>query len=794
MNTELLPLNDPRSLDATVVGTKAAGLAALRDAGFNVPDAFAVPVAVADDWPDDPVPEPMRQAVAQACEALGPRLAVRSSATWEDGTTSAHAGATATVLDVRGVDATLEAVRHCLSASAQAQRSLHERGGVAIVLQRLVAADHSGVAFTADPISGERDVVRLAATEGLGEALVQGEVVGSDVTLRGDTIDGDLATLPAEDARSVADVARRIEAAFGRPQDIEWAVADGVVHVLQARPITVLPVEPRLPEGNNWQKDVAHYPEPLTPFGYSLMAACGEQIRGVFDEMGLLVRGLEEEFVGGEVYSRVLPAMGSANSSAKPPPAPILGVAARLVPVMRKRTAAARAAIDGRFREGWVDQWHATDRAEMAGRAERLGAVDLAALDDADLLGHADECLRLAQRGQQIHFRLVMPLAQRLYRLHSLVADELGWEDTAIAAMFAGHSPATRAADDAMADLRGRVRSHAGAVAALEADPAQPIDVLARFDEGLAAEVAAWIDEHGWAMVNYDAGVPVLAERPTMITQLLLNEPESTDFDGADAAADEARRALPAGRRAEFDEALQQAREIYAVREDNTIVVGDRPFALLRRWMLTAADRLVARGTIPTASDAAYLTVDELRAAIGGDTAELTERVVRRRGEEAWVRATPGPLYIGNQGSPPDTSRLPAPLREVNEPVLWVIGHEYPPPVETPDEADVLIAGVGASAGVAEGRVRIIRGYEEMGRIQQGDVLVCQVTSPSWAPLFPLVAAVVADGGGALSHAAIASREHGVPAVLGTANGTSTLRDGQRVRIDGTRGLVYDAA
>ncbi len=280
-----------------------------------------------------------------------------------------------------------------------------------------------------------------------------------------------------------------------------------------------------------------------------------------------------------------------------------------------------------------------------------------------------------------------------------------------------------------------------------------------------------------------------------MVTQLLLGEPEPIDVDGAAVTADKARTALPAARRAEFDTALAEARAIYPVREDNTIIVGDRPLALLRRWMLEVADRLVIRDGIPSRADASYLTVDELRAAIaGGEVDGLTDRIVRRRGEEAWVRAHPGPLYVGEQGTPPDISRLPEPLRRVNEPILWAISHEYPTPVDVPDDAEVLLAGVAASAGVAEGPVRVIRGYRDMNRLQQGDVLVCQVTSPSWSPLFPLAAAVVADGGGALSHAAIASREHGLPAVLGTGSGTSTLRDGQQVRVDGTSGLVYEVS
>ncbi|MCZ7537106.1 MAG: PEP-utilizing enzyme [Acidimicrobiia bacterium] len=300
------------------------------------------------------------------------------------------------------------------------------------------------------------------------------------------------------------------------------------------------------------------------------------------------------------------------------------------------------------------------------------------------------------------------------------------------------------------------------------------------------------MDEHGWALINYDGGVPVLAERPSMISKLVLAEPEAPVHDEADVLAERARAELPAERRAEFDAALAAARAVYPVREDNTIIVGDRPIALLRRWMLEAADRLVARGVLTSATQAPYLFVAELRAALAGpaDAAELAELVARRRGEEAWARAFPGPAYVGEQGTPPDISKLPAPLRQVNEPVLWGVGHEYPPPTEVPDDPDVLLAGVPASPGVMEGTVRLVRSHHDMDRLLPGEILVCQVTSPAWAPVFPLASAVVADGGGALSHAAIAAREHGLPAVLGTGSATTTLIDGQRIRVDGTRGLV----
>ena len=292
-------------------------------------------------------------------------------------------------------------------------------------------------------------------------------------------------------------------------------------------------------------------------------------------------------------------------------------------------------------------------------------------------------------------------------------------------------------------------------------------------------------------MVNYDAGVVVLAERPATITKLLLNEPEPASHGDADEVADRARKSIRSERRGDFDDALRTARAIYPLREDNTIIVGDRPLALLRRWMLEVARRLVDRGDLGSATDAAYLTVDELRRTLTGQTeGRLDETIRRRRGEEAWVRANPGPIYLGKRGAMPDISRTPTALREVNEPILWGVGHEYPPPAPTSDDADVLLSGVAASSGAVAGTVRVIRSHHDIDRLQPGDVLVCQITSPSWAPLFPLATAIVADGGGVLSHAAIAAREHCLPAVLGTGSATTTLRDGQVVVVDGTRGLV----
>jgi pyruvate,water dikinase len=106
------------------------------------------------------------------------------------------------------------------------------------------------------------------------------------------------------------------------------------------------------------------------------------------------------------------------------------------------------------------------------------------------------------------------------------------------------------------------------------------------------------------------------------------------------------------------------------------------------------------------------------------------------------------------------------------------------------DSASDEIHGFAASSGVVEGPACIVRSVEEISRLRRGDILVCQVTNPTWAPIFQKIGGAVSDIGGSMSHAAIVAREYGLPAVVGTGTATSRIRDGQRIRVDGGRGIV----
>jgi hypothetical protein len=249
----VVPLIEITAADRELVGSKAANLGELLRAGFPAPDGVVV-LDGADADPND------------ILRVLGDvPVAVRSSAVAEDLADASFAGQYETVLDVRGPDALLQAIRHvrASAASARAQQYMAAHGvsgdtGIAVLMQRMLAPEAAGVAFTADPVTGRRDETVITAARGLGERVVSGEAVGDEWVVRDGTAEcrrSVEAAITAEQAVEIAGLARRVEAHFGGlPQDVEWAIEHGRLYLLQARPMTALPdvVDWTPPEPGYW--------------------------------------------------------------------------------------------------------------------------------------------------------------------------------------------------------------------------------------------------------------------------------------------------------------------------------------------------------------------------------------------------------------------------------------------------------------------------------------------------------------------------------------------------------------
>jgi pyruvate,water dikinase len=223
---------------------------------------------------------------------------------------------------------------------------------------------------------------------------------------------------------------------------------------------------------------------------------------------------------------------------------------------------------------------------------------------------------------------------------------------------------------------------------------------------------------------------------------------------------------------------MEAAKYNLSVTEDHSFWIDQMTIAAFRRFCLAVGRRLVSKGTLDLPDDVFQLNKDELRQALAGQGEWKTLVSQRRATLNEAARIVP-PDHLG---APTPANADPFFIAIVDK-MLGLL------PVEPSTDPDV-ITGVAASPGVARGTAKVVRSLVEASKLQSGDIMVCEMTVPTWVPLFATVSAVVADSGGILSHCAIVAREFHLPAVVGTRVGTSTLKDGMTITVDGTKGMV----
>jgi len=750
-----------------------------------------------------------------AAARLGDRsLAVRSSGVAEDLPGASYAGQYVTVLGVRGPEELADAVRRCWAsafspqiAAYRARQGLEGLASLAVLIQHLVRGDAAGVAFTANPVTGERTEVAVSAVRGLGERLVSGQASPDEWLVRGTEATCRSApegAIDASQAETIAALARRVEAHFGSPQDIEWAIGDGKLYVLQARPITALPAlapvpVPAEPPPGFWQREASHYPRPLSPMFRVCQAAFNAAMRQMMTEFSLLAEAVEFREIGGWVYQRMVP-LGGRDMPA--PPAWLMPLVIRLVPPMRTRIQGAVEAVRSDKAGSFIHRWHAEWKPNLVAKIAEFRKADLAGFSDEELDRHLLGVASFVQHSLGVHTRTNAAVLVSLAGIAFACRDLLGWDDRQAFDLFSGLSERSSEPSGRLAQLAQMAGERPTIRRLLERIENTTVERLAEADSDFAKAFAGYQNEFG-ARALGEIAEPTLAERPILVLALIRDQLARGYDPSADAAASEQRRAAaikqarmalasrsPADRQ-RFEQALARGEQAYPLREDNQFYAVSSPLALMRYAVLELGYRLVGRGQIAQRDDVFYLEFDEAREALqdGHDRQPL---VTRRKAERAWVEAHPGPASYGRDpGRPPSLAALPAEARLLMEAMLWASqrvfesehsGHHSP--------ADTTLCGIGASPGVYTGPVRVIMNETEFDKLQPGDVLVCPITSPVWSVLFPSVGALVTDTGGILSHSSIIAREYRVPAIVATGNATRILHDGQRVIVDGNAGSV----
>lgn len=322
----VVPLKDLTRTNVNLVGVKAANLGEMLRAGFPVPDGFVLTTEAferflasnaldagssLEEVAAAPLPPDIEALLyAAAAPFAETALAVRSSGVAEDLSGASFAGQYETILDVRGFDALVIAVRRCW-ASAFSERVaaylsakvMKRTGGMGVLVQHLVHADAAGVAFSANPVTGDRQESVVNAVRGLGERLVSGQATPDEWVVRGKNVVCNVTpegAITEVQAFTVAELALRAAAYFGEPQDVEWAIADDKLFMLQSRPITAMPEPlskpvpiPIEPPPGFWEREAVHFPEPLSPMVRSAVLPFHEKgLYQSFQENSILLEGV----------------------------------------------------------------------------------------------------------------------------------------------------------------------------------------------------------------------------------------------------------------------------------------------------------------------------------------------------------------------------------------------------------------------------------------------------------------------------------------------------------------------
>jgi phosphohistidine swiveling domain-containing protein len=830
----VVPLQDVSRVDISRVGAKAANLGELVRAGFPVPDGFALTTQAFDRFvqlnglDESYTPETVLKAglpseVEATLRAVsrnlnGILLAVRSSGVAEDLEGASFAGQYETLLGVQGEAALGNAVRQCWASAFSARVAAYKdnkgqatQAGMAVLVQQLVAADAAGVAFSANPVNGRRDETVVSAVRGLGERLVSGQASPDEWVVNGQAavrLSAPENAINEDQAHAIAGLARRAEAHFGSPQDIEWAIAGGQLFVLQSRPITALPEPtptpipvPANPPPGFWERDTSHVAEPFSPMFRSAVLPAHERATYALSQaLSLPMEGAQFREIGGWTYQRIIIAGGK---DVPPPPDWLMPLLLRVVPPLRQMVKGMVQAVREDRLGKSVDRWYAEWKPDSITGLEALKKVDRPALGDAELDQHLSDVLTFVRERVRLH--MLATAADFIAGEFALAClDLLGWEAPKSLELLSGLSSQTTEPAHRLTEL-ARMARERPAVRELFAHVNRDTPRrLAEADGDFAAAFGRYLQEFGDRTLRADVNEPTVAEQPELVLRLIRDQIASGYDPQAEAAAlgqeraavlAEARQLLasrPPEDRDRFERVLARAERAYPVREDAEFWLVNAPYALLRYALLEVGRRMAERGQLERAEDITFLELEEAQVAFG-DRSDRRAIVNRRKGELAWVKAHPGPASYGKAPSaPPSFDAFPPEARHLMRVLMWQMNNmlatqdsQPPGPAD-----DTRLRGLAASPGQYTGPARIILSEAEFGKLQAGDVLVCPTTQPPWSVVFPTIGALVTDSGGILSHPAIIAREYRLPAVVAARNATSSLRDGQLVTVNGSDGIV----
>ncbi|MBI4263643.1 MAG: hypothetical protein HY657_04655 [Acidobacteria bacterium] len=456
-------------------------------------------------------------------------------------------------------------------------------------------------------------------------------------------------------------------------------------------------------------------------------------------------------------------------------------------------------------RDHW-DEYYRKYIDEVRSGLDAMNSVDGDRLSTADLLAHLERSEAINRRNWEIHFILMYP-ADTLYMEFEAFCKGYGVPEKDFVSLLKGFDSMPARTDEELwrlalaATERGLKPIVADTPSAalldvLRATPAAA-DWLTRFREFLAV--------HGNRITaaHLDVIFPTWKEDPAPVLDTIKSYFQRMD-DGWDY--EQARREVNRQRdaaiaafeqkvkpedREQYRRMLNVGQQVYAYQEDHGFYIDQGSTAALHAVLMSCGRRLQRLGLLRAADDVFFLTYHDLvevlsdlakneKIATYHHGALVPGLVEERRASWIEARTADAPLTLGNV---PETMTDPLAVK-----VFGIIDDVLHPKGEK--QIAERLEGFPGAPGVVEGPARVIMDFADFPLVQSGEILVCPYTGTAWTPLFLKIAGVVTDTGGMLTHAAIAAREYGIPAVVGTWNATNSIRTGDLVRVDGERGVV----
>ena len=878
-----------------LLGGKGSNLARLTQAGFRVPTGFCVttdacqqhivssgldnripPILKEIDYGDAEsverrsaeisnlivnadIHESLSNQITEAYRSITDRayVAVRSSGTAEDLQDASFAGLHDTYLDIKGEEQLLDAIRRCWASlwTARAIAYRQSRGfdhaavSLSVVVQEMIAADASGVMFTANPMNAQTDEITVNASWGLGEAIVSGIVTPDEVIVSSDQLEilerrlgskelridriesGGTSTTDVPQAdrcqyaltdpqtRELAQLGLRVQDYYqGFPQDIEWALCNDQFFVLQSRPVTGVefswdsdvdawrdtPEERRV----TWTKAMADetWTGAITPLFYSWRAYLWQLGHAEFARM----RGLASaeakwiwKFHKSEVYYNMSLQKILVEESC--PPMFREPMLATLPPEERESAAVApfgrwnhikayiRAALfhpnRGFFR--WLPAFEELYEESVA-RGRAYLDVDVSNLADEALKQHIDEVIEYeGVYYKEIWFPFSIygrdmsgVMAWMLYRWYD------GDNDHALVDLMTGVPQRTVTMEEnyRLWQLSEKIR-HSPELNDLfnKHQGADFLAALQRSERGreFLGEYRDFLGMYGCrGHQDRDMYFPRRSEDPAIdyrSLKAMLSVEQSQDPEAKEHQTNALREKVLEEivhdiRKKTFGSVLGKVFvyvHAYALKfimtRDNERMIADVTTMAIKQGFLEVGRRLMERGVLTDPRDFYFLTRDELYDLLDGQTNNpaLREAKIsaRKRNFDSYLNKTrkPGPY-----------------LRR---------GQELDLDIASSIEEDGSLRGAGTSRGKVSGTARVVHSLEEIGRVQEGEILICHATDPGWTPVIIVIAGLVLETGGVLAHGSCLSREYGLPCVQ-LANATELIPDGANVTLDGDTGLV----